>query len=103
MTLAPLNDVSFPVASEWISRSALFYRRRYFTDGTIFQVAETVLGFTRRVDKSLHFLFAKGLETKSFLVALFLVTGYGFCLSLDESVISVQSANCTTFCVVILS
>ena len=33
------------------------------------------LGLTRRVDKSLHFLFAKGLETKSFLVALLLVTG----------------------------
>ena len=34
------------------------------------------LGLTRRVDKSLHFLFAKGLETKSFLVALLLVTGF---------------------------
>ena len=34
------------------------------------------LGFTRRVDKSLHFLFAKGLKTKSFLVALLLVTGF---------------------------
>ena len=34
------------------------------------------LGLTRRVHKSLHFLFAKGLETKSFLVALLLVTGF---------------------------
>ena len=34
------------------------------------------LGLTRRVYKSLHFLFAKGLETKSFLVALLLVTGF---------------------------
>ena len=34
------------------------------------------LGLTRRVDKSLHFLFAKGLETKSFLVALLLVSGF---------------------------
>ena len=34
------------------------------------------LGLTRRVDKSLHFHFAKGLETKSFLVALLLVSGF---------------------------
>ena len=34
------------------------------------------LGITCRVDKSLHFLFAKGLETKSFLVALLLITGF---------------------------
>ena len=34
------------------------------------------LGLTRRVDKSLHFLFAKGLETKSVLVALLLVSGF---------------------------
>ena len=53
------------------------------------------LGLTRRADKSLHFLFAKGLETKSFLVALLLVTG--FVLRLDESVFSLQSAKCATF------
>ena len=34
------------------------------------------LGLIRRVDKSLHFLYAKGLETKSFLVALLLVSGF---------------------------
>ena len=34
------------------------------------------LGITRRVDKSLHFLFVKGLETKSFFVALLLVSGF---------------------------
>ena len=34
------------------------------------------LGLTRRVDKSLHFHFGKGLETKSFLVALLLVSGF---------------------------
>ena len=34
------------------------------------------LGLTCRVDKSLHFLFAKGLEKKSFLVALLFVTGF---------------------------
>ena len=34
------------------------------------------LGLTRRVVKSLHFHFAKGLETKSFLVALLLVSGF---------------------------
>ena len=34
------------------------------------------LGITRRVDKSLHFLFAEGLETKSFLAALLLITGF---------------------------
>ena len=55
-----------------------------FTICTILQTAlfyrppELVLsvGLTRRVDKSLHFLFAKGLETKSILVALLLVTGF---------------------------
>ena len=35
------------------------------------------LGLIRRVVKSLHFQFAKGLETKSFLVALLLVSGFG--------------------------
>ena len=34
------------------------------------------LGLIRRVVKSLHFHFAKGLETKSFLVALLLVSGF---------------------------
>ena len=34
------------------------------------------LGLTRRVVKSLHFLYAKGLETKSFLVAMLLVSGF---------------------------
>ena len=34
------------------------------------------LGLTRRVDKSVYFLFAQGLETKSCLVALLLVTGF---------------------------
>ena len=34
------------------------------------------LGLIRRVGKSLHFRFAKGLETKSFLVALLLTTGF---------------------------
>ena len=34
------------------------------------------LGLTRCVDKSLHFLFTQGLETKSFLVALLLVTNF---------------------------
>ena len=55
-----------------------------FTICTILQTAQFYrppklvlsLGLTRRVDKLLHFLFAKGLETKSFLVALLLVTGF---------------------------
>ena len=34
------------------------------------------LSLTRRVVKSLHFHFAKGLETKSFLVSLLLVSGF---------------------------
>ena len=34
------------------------------------------LGLTRRVVKSLHFLFAKRLETKFFFVALLLVSGF---------------------------
>ena len=34
------------------------------------------LGLTRRVVKLLHFLFAKGLETKSSLVTLFFVSGF---------------------------
>ena len=55
----------------------------YFTICTILQTAlfywpqlVLSLGLTRRVYKSLHFLFAKGLETKSFLVALSLVSGF---------------------------
>ena len=55
-----------------------------FTICTILQTAQFYgppklvlsLGLTRRVDKSLHFFFAKGLETKSFLVALLLITGF---------------------------
>ena len=56
----------------------------YFTICTILQTAlfywppklVLSLGLTRRADKSLHFLLAKGLETKSFLVALLLVSGF---------------------------
>ena len=56
----------------------------HFTICTILQTAQFYrppklvlsLGLTRRVNKSLHFLFAKGLETKSFLVALLLITGF---------------------------
>ena len=46
-------------------------------DVTILRAAETGLevGLALRVDKSLHFLFAEGLETKSFLVAMLLITG----------------------------
>ena len=55
-----------------------------FTICTILQTAQFYrppklvlsLGLIRRADKSLHFLFAKGLETKFFLVALLLVTGF---------------------------
>ena len=57
------------------------------------------LSLTRRVDKSLHFHFAQGLETKSFLVALLLVLGFGYGPQnrLDESGFSLQSAKCATF------
>ena len=55
-----------------------------FTIGTILHTAlfywtpklVLSLGLIRRVVKSLHFHFAKGLETKSFLVALLLVSGF---------------------------
>ena len=50
-----------------ILQTALFYRPPKLV---------LSLGLTRRVDKSLHFHFAKGLQTKSFLVALLLVSGF---------------------------
>ena len=58
------------------------------------------LGLTRRVDKSLHFLFAKGLETKSFLVALLLVTGFVFDWMKSYLVYSPQNVRLLTlpFC-----